>query len=147
MRINVMPEIKSCSVAARVIAYALLFVPVGYLAVAVSFAYLAFQKFDHRFIAMVWNDSGVSVQAPTWVLSAFAAVFCVYATKVTWSFFTEFRNKNTFYVFKRAMKESRKEMKLSKTPNFDDFLEALGDESPKPRKGSMLRLINDRLPW
>ena len=40
-------------------------------------------------------------------------------------------------------------MKLGKTPNFDDFLEALGDKSPKPRKGrkGALRRINDSLPW
>ena len=33
MRTNVLPEIKSCSVAARVVAYLLLLVPIGYLAV------------------------------------------------------------------------------------------------------------------
>ena len=140
MRTNILPEVKSCSVAARVIAYALLFVPVGYLAVAVSFIAIAVGQFDYRFIAMSQSE----VRIPFWILSAFSAAFCVYAAKVTWSLFTEFRDLQTANTFKRALK---KEAKLDNTPNFDDFLEALGDESPKPRKGSMLRLINDRLPW
>ena len=144
MRTNVLPEVKSCSVMARIIAYALLFVPVGYLAVAVSFIAIAVGQFNHRFIAM--SQSG-EVRIPFWILSVLSATFCVYAAKVAWECFTRFRDTKTCYVFKRAMKASRKEMKLSKTPNFDDFLEALGDKSPKPRKGSMLRLINDRLPW
>ena len=36
MRTNVLPEVKSYSVMARIIAYVLLFVPVGYLAVVES---------------------------------------------------------------------------------------------------------------
>lgn len=147
MRTKILPEIKSCSVAARVIAYLLSLVPIGYLAVAVSFIAIAVKDFDYRFITMSQSEGEVSIQIPVWFLSALAAASCVYAAKVTWACFTRFRDTKTFYVFKRAMVESRKEMKLSKTPNFDDFLEALGDESPKPRKGSMLRLINDRLPW
>ena len=105
MRTNVLPEVKSCSVAARVVAYLLSLVPIGYLAVTVSLTAIAVKRFDYRFIAMVWNDSGMHIQAPTWVLSAFAAAFCAYATKTTWSFFTEFRDLKTNYVFRRALKK------------------------------------------
>ena len=136
-------EVKSCSVEARVIAYLLSLVPVGYLAVAMSFIAIAIKHFDYRFIAMSQSE----VRIPFWILSVFSAAFCVYAAKVTWSFFTEFRNQKTFYVFKRALKRSRREMKLGKNPSFDDFLEALGDKSPKPRKGGILRRVNDSLPW
>lgn len=142
MRTKILPEIKSCSVAARVIAYLLSLVPVGYLAVAVSFIAIAMKNFDYRFITMSQSE----VRIPFWILSVFSAAFCVYAAKVAWAYFTRFRDTKTFYVFKRAMVESRKEMKLSKTPNFDDFLEVLGDESPKPQK-SVLRYVNDLLPW
>ena len=142
MRTNVLPEVKSYSVMARIIAYVLLFVPVGYLAVAVSFIAIAVDQFDHRFIAM--SQSG-EVRIPFWILSLFSAAFCVYAAKVTWSFFTEFRDLKTNYVFRRALK---KEMKLDKTPDFDDYLRSL-DEEPKPRKGrkGILRRMNDSLPW
>ena len=142
MRTNVLPEVKSYSVMARIIAYVLLFVPVGYLAVAVSFIAIAVGQFDHRFIAM--SQSG-EVRIPFWIMSLFSAAFCVYAAKVTWSFFTEFRDLKTNYVFRRALK---KEMKLDKTPDFDDYLRSL-DEEPKPRKGrkGILRRMNDSLPW
>ena len=142
MRTSIFSEVKSCSVAARVIAYLLLLIPVGYLAVAVILIAIAIEQFDHRFIAMSQSE----VRIPFWILSVFFAAFCMYAAKVTWECFTRFRDTKTFYVFKRATRESRKEMKLSKTPNFDDFLEALGDKSPKPQK-SVLRYVNDLLPW
>ncbi len=142
MRTNVLPEVKSCSVMARIIAYVLLFVPVGYLAVAVSFIAIAIDQFDHRFIAM--SQSG-EVRIPFWILSLFSAAFCVYAAKVTWSFFTEFRDLKTNYVFRRALK---KEMKLDKTPDFDDYLRSLGEgqEEPKDRK-SILQKVDYLLPW
>lgn len=146
METNRLFKVESCSGRARIIAYVLLFVPVAYLAVATRFAYLAIEQFDHRFIAMSQSEGEVAIQIPIWLLSALAAASCVYAAKVTWVCFTRFRDTKTFYVFKRAMREGRKEMKLGKTPNFDDFLEALGDKSPKPRKGA-LRRINDSLPW
>lgn len=142
MRTNVLPEVKSYSVMARIIAYVLLFVPVGYLAVAVSFIAIAVGQFDHRFIAM--SQSG-EVRIPFWIMSLFSAAFCVYAAKVTWSFFTEFRDLKTSYVFRRALKKCQKEMKLDKTPNFDDYFRSLGEE-PKPRK-SILQKVNDLLPW
>ena len=139
MRTNVLPEVKSYSVMARIIAYVLLFVPVGYLAVAVSFIAIAVGQFDHRFIAM--SQSG-EVRIPFWIMSLFSAAFCVYAAKVTWSLFTEFRDLKTNYVFRRALK---KEMKLGKTPDFDDYLGSLGEE-PKPRK-NILQRAGDLLPW
>ena len=138
MRTNVLPEVKSYSVMARIIAYVLLFVPVGYLAVAVSFIAIAMKQFDHRFIAMSQSE----VRIPFWILSVFSAAFCVYAAKVTWSFFTEFRDLKTDYVFRRALK---KEIKLDNTPNFDDYFRPLGEE-PKPRK-SILRKVDYLLPW
>ena len=142
MRTNVLPEVKSYSVMARIIAYVLLFVPVGYLAVAVSLIAIAVGQFDHRFIAM--SQSG-EVRIPFWIMSLFSAAFCVYAAKVTWSFFTEFRDLKTNYVFRRALK---KEMKLDKTPDFDDYLRSLGEkqEEPKDRK-SILRRADYLLPW
>lgn len=142
MRTNVLPEIKSCSVAARVVAYLLSLVPIGYLAVSVSFIAIAADQFDHRFIAM--SQSG-EVRIPFWILSLFSAAFCMYAAKATWSFFTEFRDLKTNYVFRRALK---KEMKLDKTPDFDDYLRSLGEkqEEPKDRK-SILRRIDYLLPW
>jgi len=142
MRTNVLPEVKSYSVMARIITYVLLFVPVGYLAVAVSFIAIAVGQFDHRFIAM--SQSG-EVRIPFWIMSLFSAAFCVYAAKVTWSFFTEFRDLKTNYVFRRALK---KEMKLDKTPDFDDYLRSLGEkqEEPKDRK-SILRRADYLLPW
>ena len=139
MRTNVLPEIKSCSVAARVVAYLLSLVPIGYLAVSVSFIAIAADQFDHRFIAM--SQSG-EVRIPFWILSLFSAAFCMYAAKATWSFFTEFRDLKTNYVFRRALK---KEMKLGKTPDFDDYLGSLGEE-PKPRK-NILQRVGDLLPW
>ena len=139
MRTNVLPEVKSYSVMARIIAYVLLFAPVGYLAVAVSFIAIAVGQFDHRFIAM--SQSG-EVRIPFWIMSLFSAAFCVYAAKVTWSLFTEFRDLKTNYVFRRALK---KEMKLGKTPDFDDYLGSLGEE-PKPRK-NILQRAGDLLPW
>ena len=138
MRTNVLPEIKSCSVAARVVAYLLSLVPIGYLAVSVSFIAIAMKQFDHRFIAMSQSE----VRIPFWILSVFSAAFCVYAAKVTWSFFTEFRDLKTDYVFRRALK---KEIKLDNTPNFDDYFRPLGEES-KPRK-SILRKVDYLLPW
>ena len=72
MRTNVLPEIKSCSVAARVVAYLLSLVPIGYLAVSVSFIAIAADQFDHRFIAM--SQSG-EVRIPFWILSLFSAAF------------------------------------------------------------------------
>ena len=138
MRTNVLPEVKSYSVMARIIAYVLLFVPVGYLAVAVSFIAIAMKQVDHRFIAMSQSE----VRIPFWILSVFSAAFCVYAAKVTWSFFTEFRDLKTDYVFRRALK---KEIKLDNTPNFDDYFRPLGEE-PKPRK-SILRKVDYLLPW
>lgn len=138
MRTNVLPEIKSCSVAARVVAYLLSLVPIGYLAVSVSFIAIAMKQFDHRFIAMSQSE----VRIPFWILSVFSAAFCVYAAKVTWSFFTEFRDLKTDYVFRRALK---KEIKLDNTPNFDDYFRPLGEE-PKPRK-SILRKVDYLLPW
>jgi len=138
MRTNVLPEVKSYSVMARIIAYVLLFVPVGYLAVAVSFIAIAVEQFDHHFIVMSQSE----VRIPFWILSVFSAAFCVYAAKVTWSFFTEFRDLKTDYVFRRALK---KEIKLDNTPNFDDYFRPLGEE-PKPRK-SILRKVDYLLPW
>ena len=141
MRTNVLPEVKSYSVMARIIAYVLLFVPVGYLAVAVSFIAIAVGQFDHRFIAMSQSE----VQIPFWVLSAFVAAFCAYESKVTWSFFTEFRDLKTAYIFRRALKESRRKEKV---PNFDDYLRSLGEE-PEELKGrkKVLYYIDDLLPW
>ena len=142
MRTNVLPEIKSCSVAARVVAYLLLLVPIGYLAVAVSFIAIAVGQFDHRFIAMSQSSE---VRIPFWILSILSAAFCVYATKVTWSFFTEFRDLKTNYVFRRALK---KEMKLDKTPDFDDYLKSLGEEQEEPKdRKSILRRVDYLLPW
>ncbi len=141
MRVNVMPEIKSCSVAARVVAYLLSLVPIGYLAVAVSFIAIAIEQFDHRYVTISQSE----IRIPFWILSVFSAAFCVYAAKVTWSFFTEFRDLKTSYVFRRALKKCQKEMKLDKTPNFDDYFRSLGEE-PKPRK-SILQKVNDLLPW
>ena len=141
MRTNVLPEVKSYSVMARIIAYVLLFVPVGYLAVAVSFIAIAVEQFDHHFIVMSQSE----VRIPFWILSIFSAALCVYAAKVTWAFFTEFRDLKTNYVFKRALKKCQKEMKLDKTPNFDDYFRSLGEE-PKPRK-SILQKVDDLLPW
>lgn len=138
MRTKILPEIKSCSVAARVIAYLLSLVPIGYLAVAVSFIAIAAKDFDYRFITMSQSE----VRIPFWILSAFSAAFCVYATKVTWSLFTEFRDLKTAYVFRRALK---KEMKLDETPDFNDYLRSLGEE-PKPRK-SILQKVDYLLPW
>lgn len=136
METNGLFKVESYSVRARIIAYVLLFVPVGYLAVAVSF--IAMKQFDHRFIAMSQSE----VRIPFWILSVFSAAFCVYAAKVTWSFFTEFRDLKTDYVFRRALK---KEIKLDNTPNFDDYFRPLGEE-PKPRK-SILRKVDYLLPW
>lgn len=141
MRVNVMPEIKSCSVAARVVAYLLSLVPIGYLAVAVSFIAIAIEQFDHRYVTISQSE----IRIPFWILSVFSAAFCVYAAKVTWSFFTEFRDLKTSYVFRRALKKCQKEMKLDKTPNFDDYFRSLGEE-PKPRK-SILRKVDYLLPW
>lgn len=141
METNGLFKVESYSVRARIIAYVLLFVPVGYLAVAVSFIAIAMRQFDHRFIAMSQSE----VRIPFWILSVFSAAFCVYAAKVTWSFFTEFRDLKTDYVFRRALKKCQKEMKLDKTPNFDDYFRSLGEE-PKPRK-SILQKVNDLLPW
>ena len=138
MRTNVLPEVKSYSVMARIIAYVLPFVPVGYLAVAVSFIAIAVEQFDHNFIVMSQSE----VRIPFWILSIFSAALCVYAAKVTWAFFTEFRDLKTNYVFRRALK---KEMKLGKTPDFDDYLGSLGEE-PKPRK-NILQRVGDLLPW
>ena len=141
MRTNVLPEVKSYSVMARIIAYVLLFVPVGYLAVAVSFIAIAVGQFDHRFIAMSQSE----VRIPFWILSVFSAAFCVYAAKVTWSLFTEFRDLKTAYIFRRALKKSRKEEKV---PNFDDYLRSLGEE-PEELKGrkKVLYYIDNLLPW
>ena len=138
METNRLFKVESYSVRARIIAYVLLFVPVGYLAVAVSFIAIATKQFDHRFIAMSQSE----VRIPFWILSVFSAAFCVYAAKVTWSFFTEFRDLKTDYVFRRALK---KEIKLDNTPNFDDYFRPLGEE-PKPRK-SILRKVDYLLPW
>lgn len=138
METNGLFKVESYSVRARIIAYVLLFVPVGYLAVAVSFIAIAMKQFDHRFIAMSQSE----VRIPFWILSVFSAAFCVYAAKVTWSFFTEFRDLKTDYVFRRALK---KEIKLDNTPNFDDYFRPLGEES-KPRK-SILRKVDYLLPW
>ena len=142
MRTNVLPEIKSCSVAARVVAYLLSLVPIGYLTVAVSFIAIAVEQFDHRFIAMSQSSE---VRIPFWILSVFSAAFCVYAAKVTWERFTRFRDTKTCYVFRRALKKSQKEMKLDKTSNFDDYFRSLGEE-PKPRK-SILKKVDYLLPW
>ena len=128
METNGLFKVESYSVRTRIIAYVLLFVPVGYLAVAVSF------------IAIAMSQSEVRI--PFWILSVFSAAFCVYAAKVTWSFFTEFRDLKTDYVFRRALK---KEIKLDNTPNFDDYFRPLGEE-PKPRK-SILRKVDYLLPW
>ena len=138
METNGLFKVESYSVRARIIAYVLLFVPVGYLAVAVSFIAIAMKQFDHRFIAMSQSE----VRIPFWILSVFSAAFCVYAAKETWSFFTEFRDLKTDYVFRRALK---KEIKLDNTPNFDDYFRPLGEE-PKPRK-SILRKVDYLLPW
>ena len=138
METNGLFKVESYSVRARIIAYVLLFVPVGYLAVAVSFIAIAMKQFDHRFIAMSQSE----VRIPFWILSVFSAAFCVYAAKVTWSFFTEFRDLKTDYVFRRTLK---KEIKLDNTPNFDDYFRPLGEE-PKPRK-SILRKVDYLLPW
>jgi hypothetical protein len=139
MRTNGLLEVKSCSVRARVLTYVLLFVPVGYLAVATRFAYLAIEQFDHRFIAMSQSE----VRIPFWILSVFSAVFCVYAAKVTWSSFTKFRDLNTSYMIRRALKNK----KLRRTHNFEDyFSRVLGDKRPKPRK-SVLQKVDDLLPW
>lgn len=138
METNGLFKVESYSVRARIIAYVLLFVPVGYLAVAVSFIAIAMRQFDHRFIAMSQSE----VRIPFWILSVFSAAFCVYAAKVTWSFFTEFRDLKTDYVFRHALK---KEIKLDNTPNFDDYFRPLGEE-PKPRK-SILRKVDYLLPW
>ena len=138
METNGLFKVESYSVRARIIAYVLLFVPVGYLAVAVSFIAIAMRQFDHRFIAMSQSE----VRIPFWILSVFSAAFCVYAAKVTWSFFTEFRDLKTDYVFRRALK---KEIKLDNTSNFDDYFRPLGEE-PKPRK-SILRKVDYLLPW
>ena len=141
MRTNVLPEVKSYSVMARIIAYVLLFVPVGYLAVAVSFIAIAVEQFDHHFIVMSQSE----VRIPFWILSILSAAFCVYAAKVTWSFFTEFRDLKTNYVFRRALK---KEMKLDKTPDFDDYLKSLGEEQEEPKdRKSILRRVDYLLPW
>lgn len=141
MRTNSLFEVKSCSVEARVIAYLLPLVPVGYLAVATRFAYLAIEQFDHRYVTMSQSE----IRIPFWILSVFSAAFCVYAAKVTWSRFVRFRNAKTCYIFKRALKKCQKEMKLDKTPNFDDYFRSLGEE-PKPRK-SILQKVDDLLPW
>ena len=138
METNRLFEVKSCGIAARIIAYALLFVPIGYLAVSVSFIAIAVKQFDHHFIVMSQSE----VRIPFWILSTFSATLCVYAAKVTWAFFTEFRDLKTNYVFRRALK---KEMKLGKTPDFDDYLRSLGEE-PKPRK-NILQRAGDLLPW
>ena len=138
METNRLFEVKSCGIAARIIAYALLFVPIGYLAVSVSFIAIAVKQFDHHFIVMSQSE----VRIPFWILSTFSATLCVYAAKVTWAFFTEFRDLKTNYVFRRALK---KEMKLGKTPDFDDYLGSLGEE-PKPRK-NILQRTGDLLPW
>ena len=82
------------------------------------------------------------VRIPFWILSIFSAALCAYAAKVTWAFFTEFRDLKTNYVFRRALK---KEMKLGKTPDFDDYLGSLGEE-PTPRK-NILQRVGDLLPW
>ena len=146
METNRLFKVKSCSIAARIIAYVLFIVPIAYLAMAMSFIAIAMKQFDYRFIAISQSEGEVAIQILIWLLSALAAASCVYAAKVTWVCFTRFRDTKTFYAFKRATRESRKEMELSKTPNFDDFLEALGDKSPKPQK-SILRYVNDLLPW
>ena len=138
METNRLFEVNSCGIAARIIAYALLFVPIGYLAVSVSFIAIAVKQFDHHFIVMSQSE----VRIPFWILSTFSATLCVYAAKVTWAFFTEFRDLKTNYVFRRALK---KEMKLDKTPDFDDYLGSLGEE-PKPRK-NILQRAGDLLPW
>ena len=135
-------EVESCSRKARVLTYALLLIPIAYLAMAMSFIAIAVGQFDHRFIAM--SQSG-EVRIPFWILSLFSATFCVYAAKVTWSFFTEFRDLKTNYVFRRALKKCQKELKLDKTPNFDDYFRSLGEE-PKPRK-SILQKVDYLLPW
>lgn len=85
------------------------------------------------------------IQIPFWVLSAFVAAFCAYESKVTWSFFTEFRDLKTNYIFNRALKESRRKEKVL---NFDDYLRSLGvePEEPKDRK-SILQKVDDLLPW
>lgn len=140
METNRLFEVKSCGIAARIIAYALLFVPIGYLAVSVSFIAIAVGQFDYHFIVMSQSE----VRIPFWIMSLFSSAFCVYAAKVTWSFFTEFRDLKTNYVFRRALK---KEMKSGKTPDFDDYLRRSLGEEPKPRKGSILRYMNDSLPW
>ena len=138
METNRLFEVKSCGIAARIIAYALLFVPIGYLAVSVSFIAIAVGQFDYHFIVMSQSE----VRIPFWILSLLSATFCVYAAKVTWAFFTEFRDLKTNYVFRRALK---KEMKLGKTPDFDDYLGSLGEE-PKPRK-NILQCVGDLPPW
>ena len=141
METNGLFKVESYSVRARIIAYVLLFVPVGYLAVAVSFIAIAMKQFDHRFIAMSQSE----VRIPFWILSILSAAFCVYAAKVTWSFFTEFRDLKTNYVFRRALK---KEMKLDKTPDFDDYLKSLGEEQEEPKdRKSILRRVDYLLPW
>lgn len=143
MKISLL-EVESCSRKARIIAYVLFIVPIAYLAMAMSFIAIAFKRFDYRFIEIVWNDGGV-VQVPIWVLSAFVAAFCAYESKVTWSVCTEFRDLKTAYIFRRALKKSRKEEKV---PNFDDYLRSLGEE-PEELKGrkKVLYYIDDLLPW
>ena len=137
MKISLL-EVESCSRKARIIAYVLFATPIAYLAMAMGFIAITIDNFDYRFIAMSQSE----VQIPFWVLSAFVAAFCAYAAKVTWAFFTEFRDLKTNYVFRRALK---KEMKLGKTPDFDDYLGSLGEE-PKPRK-NILQRVGDLLPW
>ncbi len=138
MESNGLFNVESYSVRARIIVYVLLFFPVGYLAVVASVLVIALQPVYHRFIARSQSE----VRIPVWILSIFSAAFCVYAAKVTWWFFTEFRDLKTDYVFRRALK---KEIKLDNTPNFDDYFRPLGEE-PKPRK-SILRKVDYLLPW
>jgi hypothetical protein len=108
---------------------------------AMSFIAITIKRFDYRFIEMSQSE----VQIPFWVLSAFVVAFCAYESKVTWSVCTEFRDLKTNYIFRRALKKSRKEEKV---PNFDDYLRSLGEEpeEPKDRK-SILQKVNDLLPW
>ena len=141
MKVGSLLEVESCSRKARVLTYALLLIPIAYLAMAMGFIAITIDNFDYRFIAMSQSE----VQIPFWVLSAFVAAFCAYESKVTWSFFTEFRNLKTNYIFNRALKESRRKEKVL---NFDDYLRSLGiePEEPKDRK-SILQKVDDLLPW
>ena len=141
MKVSSLLEVESCSRKARVLTYALLLIPIAYLAMGISFIAITIKRFDYRFIEMSQSE----VQIPFWVLSAFVAAFCAYESKVTWSFFTEFRDLKTAYIFRRALKESRRKEKVL---NFDDYLRSLGvePEEPKERK-SILQKVDDLLPW